>query len=167
MKYVNQHPLLKMSNYRMTSRFVSWGADYSQQPNEDQKGQLGRCCPRAGLFLFYLIIIKLFRSESEKTDTPLIYSTGAGFYLGYAFPRKRGGIQMNRITSDTIRSKKDGGGHSELIQNTVRLGERLFGKKVSPEEAREMVENVAVYFSLLFKWNSAQNGLSSSPANNK
>lgn len=47
-------------------------------------------------------------------------------------------------------------GHSELILSTVSFWEARFGRQVSPEEAREMIENVVSYFSLLAEWESSE-----------
>jgi len=45
---------------------------------------------------------------------------------------------------------------SELIQGTIRFWEGRLGRQISPEDAREMIANVAGYFSLLSEWDSTE-----------
>jgi hypothetical protein len=53
-------------------------------------------------------------------------------------------------------------GRPDLIQDTIRFWEGRFGRQVTPEEAREMIENVVGYFSLLAEWDSAKKDIMNS-----
>ena len=47
---------------------------------------------------------------------------------------------------------KNSAGPLDLTQETIRFWEGRYGRPISPEEAREMMETVAGYFSLLSDW---------------
>ena len=63
---------------------------------------------------------------------------------------------MKPMQSDIFIPQTRDEGRPELIQDTIRFWEGRSGRQVSPEEAREMIENVVGYFSLLAEWDSAE-----------
>jgi len=46
----------------------------------------------------------------------------------------------------------------DCIVDTIAFWKRHSGEDVSPESAREMIKNVAGYFSLLSKWELSESG---------
>ena len=63
---------------------------------------------------------------------------------------------MQPIKPDIFIPQTRDEGRPELIQDTIRFWEGRLGSQVSPEEAREMIENVVGYFSLLSEWESSE-----------
>ena len=54
-----------------------------------------------------------------------------------------------------------------LVRHAVAFWEQRLGRTVTAEEAREMIENVVGYFTLLAKWDSAEKDAMSSDDSNR
>lgn len=63
---------------------------------------------------------------------------------------------MQPMQSDIFIPQTRDEGCPELIQGTIRFWEGRLGRQISPEEAREMIENVVGFFSLLAEWESSE-----------
>jgi len=48
--------------------------------------------------------------------------------------------------------------HPKLIQETVSFWEKRYGRQVSLEEAREMIDNIVGFFKTLSEWDSSDGG---------